>query len=123
MKGLKNIHMYRAVLCFDREKFDFRSWKAHDPLSGFSLYECDSETLLAYHKNKDLTDTERCGQTLNLATFRSAYERRIERLEQENKELARKLADTTKTLQDLVNYLFHFRYYTYVQGSVLEPEP
>jgi hypothetical protein len=38
-----------------------------------------------------------------VALCRAAYERRIERLEQENKELARKFADTTKTLQDLVS--------------------
>jgi uncharacterized protein (UPF0335 family) len=34
---------------------------------------------------------------------RVAYERRIERLEQENKELTRKLVDTSKTLQEVVS--------------------
>jgi len=34
---------------------------------------------------------------------RVAYERRIERLEQENKELSRKLVDTSKTLQEVVH--------------------
>ena len=34
---------------------------------------------------------------------RVAYERRIERLEQENKELSRKLVDTSKTLQEVVS--------------------
>ena len=38
---------------------------------------------------------------------RTAYERRIDRLEKENKELARKLTDTTKTLQEVVR-LLHF---------------
>ena len=34
---------------------------------------------------------------------RVAYERRIERLEKENKELTRKLVDTSRTLQDVVH--------------------
>ena len=34
---------------------------------------------------------------------RVAYERRIDRLEQENKELSRKLVDTSKTLQEVVS--------------------
>jgi len=34
---------------------------------------------------------------------RFAYERRIERPEQENKELSRKLVDTSKTLQEVVH--------------------
>ena len=35
---------------------------------------------------------------------RTAYERRIDRLEKENKELVRKLGDTTKTLQEVVRH-------------------
>ena len=43
---------------------------------------------------------------------RVAYERRIDRLEQENKELSRKLVDTSKTLQEVVSS--DFAYFVFV---------
>ena len=76
----------------------------HLPFVGFTFTQ--GSTL------SDLAKIEGCANTRPVSIHdtvdnldglsRTAYERRISRLEQENKELTRKLTETTKTLQDVV---------------------
>jgi len=77
----------------------------HLPFVGFTFSQGSNLSDLA--KIEGITNTRPVSMTDNVDNLdglsRTAYERRITRLEQENKELTRKLSETTKTLQDVAH--------------------
>merc|ERR1719483_1644626 len=83
----------------------------HLPFVGFTFTQGSNLSDLGHLKaGQETTGVPASSSIQNIGSVdnvdglaRAAYERRIDRLEQENKELARKLVDKSKTLQDMVH--------------------
>merc|ERR1719319_834179 len=74
----------------------------HLPFVGFTFTQESNLSDLGRVGDKPVTPSKEIVDNLDSVT-KVAYERRIQRLEQENKELSRKLVDTSQTLQEVVH--------------------